>query len=265
MKIINFILTLIVILSIVSCDEINNKPAEEGKISIIGALHTGEEKQFIQICKISDLSEKKKFDSLFLRDADVTLIGDDFEEPMIFTIQSQPYLRDIFYYENKTSLKARLIAGKTYRLRVRYDNKTVNGLTTIPGKFEITSHKNNDTITTNEKVRLSWSKSPGAYMYIVNYGSAITILYNGQEIGYPGVGYQIATQDTFLDISKFPYLKQEYVQYPILSQWGYATVIALDKNYYDHAYLKRDRAGLDAGYGCFSSGNVDTIKFIFKN
>jgi hypothetical protein len=255
-----FIVTIIFSFMLSSCDDINNTSSKAGQISIVGILQTGSDKQYVKVCYFSDLNENGKYDSLVVKDAEVKIIGDDFTEKLLYgeTIDIYGVTND-YFYESTNSIESKLLPGKTCKLYVKAKGVEINGTTKFPGKFMITSHKNNDTLDPNTNFRLNWSESEDAYLYIVEYGYWASYNHSGTIITY-SQQRQLVTRDTTIDIPKLFY-QSSSGETPL---FGFVKVVAMDKNYYDHTYLMRDRAGLDNGYGCFSSGVVDTIKLYFK-
>ncbi len=260
-------LFLLVILSLIgsACSDINEGQSEEGKISVICTLQTGGDKQYVKVCRLSRLSEDRNFDSLTIKDAEVKLIGESFSENFNYGILSYDYgIYKDYYYESQNSMKNKLSPGITVRLYVKAGDVVLNGLTTFPGEFHITSHNNNDTINPKEKFSLHWSSSVGASLYIIKLGFYGKISYHG-KIYSDYVEFEFITRDTSHEFSAFPY--PLYDLSPTMKETadeGFVRIIAMDKNYYDQTYLKRVRAGLDNGYGCFSSGVVDTVRLYFK-
>jgi hypothetical protein len=265
MKNFNIFIIAIFSLYMASCEEINNNPLKGPGISIVSALNTGGDKQYVKVCYLSDLSENGKYDSLVVRDAEIKLIGDNFLENMTYNELSYQWTsQKEYFYETTNSMKDKILPGNTYRLYVKSGNYVVNGITTFPGEFHIISHKNNDTINPYEKFNLSWSKSNNSYLYIVQYYCIYKLLFEGKTYYENSWPNQIITRDTLLELSYFPYVINDGSPGTAIPLYGFIKVIAVDKNYYDHKYLMRDRVGLDAGYGCFSSGVVDTVRLYYK-
>ena len=248
---------------ILSCDEINNNPTEEGKISIVSTLQTGGDKQYVKVYYLSNLSVSSKYDSLIVKDAEVKLTGDDFAEDLKFGVNRDYYgVIYEYFYETTNSIKNKLLPGKTYRLFVKSGTNLIEGTTTFPEEFHLTSHKNNDTITSFSSMIFRWTKSQNSYIYIFRTIRVNKIFYNG-NYNYSFDYTDIITRDTSYEFPSFA-SPVSPPPYEATTQYYSIKVIAMDKNYYDHTYLMRERAGLDGGYGCFSSGVVDTVRLYFK-
>jgi hypothetical protein len=255
------IIILITLLSILitSCEDINSNTKNNSRISIISTINTGGEKQYLKVFYVSDISDNGKYDSLAVKDAEVKISGDNFVESLKYSeAKNNEGIVYDYFYETVNSIKDKLLPGKTYRLYVKSDHNVINGTTTFPDDFHIISHKNNDTIDPTENITLRWSKSNNSYFYVILYGSPMKMMFNGGIVNEFTYYNTILTKDTLFELPKYA------GPMPIESEYRIIKVIAMDKNYYDHTYLMRDRAGLDGGYGCFSSGVVDTVRLYYK-
>jgi len=157
-------------------------------------------------------------------------------------------------YSDDSLFYGKILPNKKYDLQLKVNNKIITGSTITPGEFSINSlsdtiYPYKNTETDGYEYRISWIESNNSFQYLV----FLNVTYksnNGEEIVYQYA--DINTVDTFAIVG-FPrktnsWNGKEYQQY--LAEF---IVVAVDKNYYDHFFLSRDRAGLSSHYGVFGS------------
>jgi len=158
-----------------------------------------------------------------------------------------------YTYSDDSIFYGKILPNKKYDLQLKVNNKIITGSTITPGEFSINSLQ--DTIypyqnieTGGYEYRISWTESNNSFQYSV-FLNAMYKSNDGEERTY-GMS-AINTADEFAIVG-FPgktfWNGKEYYQYA-----AEFIVVAVDKNYYDYAFLSRDRAGLSSQYGVFGS------------
>jgi hypothetical protein len=165
-----------------------------------------------------------------------------------------------YVYTDNSALHGRILPNKKYDVQIIIDDEIITGSTTTPGEFAINVPTNNTIALDKDaekeyigsslvyKYRLSWSESANSSHYIV-YSNIRGSRYYINETIY--------TADTFVvldipEVSPDPWIGEGS---PESAKF---IVISVDKNYYDYNILKRDRAGINSGYGVFGSTIIDS-------
>jgi hypothetical protein len=260
MKQIKYIFLLSIIFF--ACDEINLVNDFSKDYTFICVLKSDQVTQKAYLYKAIDIKGDLGPANAFIPDAEI-IISDD-------KISSQLQVYGSSYSDNSV-FHGKILPNTRYDVQIKVNNEIVTGSTTTPGGFAI-NRQSNDTVylyqnATNVSYRdtpISWSESANSFRYVV-YSTIIYRNNAGEEIERPG-GHHNAVVDTSTTISFVTtYIvstagtRIEYYAYQIRFM-----VYALDKNYYDHVILSRDRAGLSAQYGVFGSMIVDTYTAYLK-
>ncbi len=229
-------------------------PEFKKEISVIGVLDTSHQPQKIYafytakldddnesihnaLVEISSETQKLKF----------TLGADT------FNIRDAPNLRYYFCDRPET---LHVIPEKKYRLRlVTADRDSLLGETVVPGKFSIITPAARS-IKTDKSLLIQWTKSQGAYGYIIN-------VFDPPFEDPPGSGnyYHYSTPRIFQtnDTSYTLYDKYDFRKgnYKI-------KVMAYDKNFHYHHAEGISSCGVIGGYGVFGSGVIDSVAFTIE-
>ncbi|HEX2960950.1 MAG TPA: hypothetical protein VHO43_04115 [Ignavibacteriales bacterium] len=246
---------------IFGCESPIEQAAEAEEMSITGLLRAGsDEPQMISVFKTSPLGDQNQKDN-FISDAEVYLTDS-------LGYSSRYVLTDNISYGKgyKSPGKTDFVPGRKYYLSVETPFGKAQGETRFPGDFEITSHKNSDTIMVPEdktvNIELSWTKSEGAYGYVVYDGSTRIIeSSDGNSRNNYGGGRVFATVDNRIVL---PVYKSAYGKGRIIKSEELITITAYDNNFRAHHYESNNSAGVKGAYGYFASAVSKTIKLVIK-
>ncbi|MGE5353019.1 MAG: hypothetical protein ACM3S2_07215 [Ignavibacteriales bacterium] len=248
-------------LLIFGCESPIEQAAEPEKMSITGLLRAGsDEPQIISVFKTSQLGDENLKDN-FVSNAVVYLTDS-------LGYSSRYVLTDNVSYGKgyKNPGKTDFAPGRKYYLNVETPFGKAQGETCFPGDFEITSHKNSDTIMVPENqlvnLELRWTKSEGSCGYYVNVSSILIVeSSDGSSRNNYGGGNIFTTEDNRLSI---PVYKSAYGKGRIIKSEELITITAYDKNFRAHHYESNNSAGVKGAYGYFASAVCKTIKLIIK-
>jgi hypothetical protein len=174
-----------------------------------------------------------------------------------------------YTYSDDSVFYKKILPNKKYDLQLKVNNEIVTGSTITPGEFSINSLPDTIYRTDDYSYRISWTESNNSFQYLVFLN--VTYKSNDGEtsivslkvintvdkfaiVGFPPITIEIPTDP----ISIYPDYKK-YYQYSVEF-----IVVAVDKNYYDHIFLSRDRAGLSSQYGVFGSSITESCTAYIK-
>lgn len=249
-------------ISISCCDTLTMQPeaTDTYTFSVLGELHTypGTD-QRIEVYSTSNFNDNDIQDN-FVTNAKVFLT-DSLSYSSRFRYVSSVYNGK--YYGNPE--RVQFVPGRKYYLRVETASGTIFGETQFPEDFEITSHRNTDTLYIPEnqsrELEIRWTKGKGTYGYVVNTSRTLQIENNGivQDMGG---GRTYSTTDNLIRVT----MGNSYYGYGrIVKNEEEITIAAYDKNYWAHCFDSQNTAGLKGAYGCFSSRVIKSVRIVIKN
>jgi hypothetical protein len=202
----------------------------------------------------------------FIHDAEI-IISDGIISSQLQVREFKPNYSSFseYTYSDDSIFYGKVLPNKKYDLQLKVNNEIVTGSTITPGEFSIsmsdTIYPYQNTGTGTDNYRISWTKSNNSFQYLVfvNVGYKSN---DGETVSH-FINKDINTVDTFAIVT-FPARTisrdgKEYHQYSVEF-----IVVAVDKNYYDHIFLSRDRAGLSSQYGVFGSSITESCTAYIK-
>ena len=247
-----------------ACDEINLVNDFSKDYTFICVLKSDQVTQKAYFYKAIDIKGDLDPANAFIPDAEI-VISDG-------TISSQLQVYGSSYSDN-SFFHGKILPNTKYDIQIKVNDEIITGSTTTPGEFTI-NRPSNDTVYLYKNangsyndIPISWSESANSFRYVVY--STIRYRNNfGEEIERPGIDHANGLIDTSTAI--YPFNDPMYIVYTAGTRIEYYAyqirfvVYALDKNYYDHVILSRDRAGLSAQYGVFGSMIADSYTVYVK-
>ena len=262
MKQIKYIFLLSIIFF--ACDEINPVNNFSNKYTFLCVLKNNQVIQTAYLYNVLDMESDFSYNTFyndFIRDAEI-IMSDG-------TISSQMQYRgrlpssESITYSDDSVFHGRILPNKKYDIQIKINDEIITGSTTTPGGFAIHIPINN-TIDLDKdadkeyigsslvyKYRFSWGESANSSHYIVYLGA----IYKNESGSAYSFYQTINTVDTFAVIDIPEVHPNAWGHYPESAK---IVVVSVDKNYYEYNILKRDRAGLNSGYGVFGSTIVDS-------
>jgi hypothetical protein len=266
----------IFLLSIIffACDEINPVNDFSNDYTFLCILKSDQPTQKAYLYKavnIVNINDVIPADA-FILDAEI-IMSDGIISSQLQVRENVPNTEEWLVYSDDSVFYGSILPNKKYDIQIKVNNEFVTGSTTIPGEFTI-NRLSSDTILyqdTNDSYKyipISWSASANSFQYLV-YSTIKYRSNDGREM--ERANKYTNTVNTFAKILFEP----RYISYTYTgSSWVVDTeyhayqikfvVYALDKNYYDHVILSRDRAGLSAQYGVFGSMIADSYTIYVK-
>lgn len=244
-----------IIILICYCDDLPTRlPELKKEVSVVGILDTSHQPQKIYAFYAAKLTEEPESIHNALVEVSSEIqklqfkIGAD-----TFDTAYQPRLR-YYYCDRPETLQ--VIPEMKYRLRlVTAEGDSILGETVVPGKFHIITPEPTSIKVDNNLV-IAWTRSKGAYGYIINVihppyewppGSGQYYHYHFPEI------YQ--TVDTTYSI---------YNRYGDWPGTYVIKILAYDQNYHYHHAEGISSCGVIGGYGVFGSGVIDSVAFTIE-
>ena len=257
MKQIKYIFLLSIIFF--ACDEINPVNDISNDYNFLCVIKNDQAIQKAYLYKSINIEETLISNATFIHDAEIIVSnGTIFSQLQVREFQVHYSTLLEYTYSDDSFFQGKILPNTRYDVQIKINNEIVTGSTTTPGEFTI-NRPSNDTLYLYQGVYdyyyipVSWNKSTNSFQYLVY--SIITYKSNdGKEMEDSWFGN---TADTSTTVSfQRMSISQEGIQYHAYQVKF--IVYAIDKNYYDHAFLSRDRAGLSAQYGVFGSTIVDS-------
>jgi len=237
------------------CDDLpNTLPEFKKEISVVGILDTSHQPQKIYAFYTARLNEQPESIQNALVEISSELqtlqfkIGAD-----TFDTAYQPRLR-YYYCDRPETLQ--VIPEMKYHLRlVTAEGDSVMGETIVPGKFHIITPEPTS-ITVDNYLVVAWTKSKGAYGYVIN------VIHPPYEWP-PGSGhyYHYYYPETYQTVD---------TTYCIYNRYGskpgtyVIKILAYDQNYHYHHAEAISSCGVIGGYGVFGSGVIDSVAFTIE-
>ncbi len=233
------------------CKKLTTEPTEFDNYSVLAYITSDFAKQKVYVYRTVPLNSKDSSDYIYDK-AEVSVTGNSTSEK--FTYYDDNFY-DKYYIDSTSNFKP----GEKYYLNIKTETETITGETTLPGDFEINSHKNYQEITADKTIKLDmkWTKSNDSYAYILNLRFPITS--PSPEASYYFINYSYITYDT-----TFYYNNSAFLTLLDTSQSIIVSVTAVDKNFYQHHFEQYNSTGINKGYGYFGSGTVKTVKLKIK-
>ncbi|HEX2866175.1 MAG TPA: hypothetical protein VHO03_03990 [Ignavibacteriales bacterium] len=244
---------IIIIASGAGCDNPAEQPGVVKNISVAGLLNADTLEQNIKVFSTSSIGDNRFH---VITDASVR-VSDSASWTEEFPLNASE--DGIASY---SSGKNTFSPGHSYFLEVKTKLGTAYGSTRLPGDFNITSHPETDTIYIPNnsfiEVELKWTRSNGAFGYIIEQDNIRKFEYSGDTLSGGSSGSSFTFSNTIkIGVSK------NLIGNTIINK-TVITVIAFDKNYYDHHFNYSNSAGLNGAYGYFGSGVVKRVTFFIK-
>ena len=256
MRYIKYILLLSIIFF--SCDEINNVSDFSNDFTFICVLKNDQIVQRAYLYKSIGIKDFLSPNSAFIPNAEITLSDGTLSSQLQVSAPEYMYSDDSVFYGN-------ILPNKKYDIQVKVNNEIVTGSTTAPGEFSINLSQN-DTIypyrdtdrypsfyDRYHSYQFSWTESANSFQYLVF--AVLTYRSNdgNEREFYTSTIYTTDTVATIDFPSHTSFNGKEHYNYLIRF-----IVVSIDKNYYDHLLLSRDRAGLSSQYGVFGSSIIES-------
>lgn len=232
------------------CDNLPNKvPEFKKEISVVGILDTSHQPQKIYAFYTAKLTEQPES----IHDALVEVSSDI--QKLKFTLGADTlnvsHGPNIEYYFCDRPETLQVIPEMKYRLRlVTAEGDSVLGETVVPGKFHIITPEPTS-IKVDKNLVIAWTKSKGAYGYVIN------LIYPPYE-SPPGSGrfYRYTASYPTIDTTYSIYHRHGFSKGPHVIK-----ILAYDRNYHYHHAEAISSCGVIGGYGVFGSGVVDSVAF----
>ncbi len=179
-------------------------------------LIVGEPIQEIRLMRSQDVKDTFSITAAFIKDADVKILTDSDTLQLLYreTEKGSEY-----WYPGKDTLY-KVQPNTTYRLRIRLaGGGLITGTTTTPGQISYTRvipdtleyPKDTTNLTTDEKLRLSWTPLPGINEYILRVSALDTLEY-GKYLNPP-------TEEKNRRIERF--WEENAPKYDDITRWAY--------------------------------------------
>ncbi len=239
--------SLALIVFVFRCDKTPNASFEFSReVSVICTLTTSQAPHKLYAFYTAPLDS----DPVFIQNAEVLVYNEEQEVKFLYHYDS---LFATFYYSDFSDRLDILPNVKYNLIFTPPEGDPVLGETIVPDKFRIIK-PNNGPIEISNSLEIIWTKSKTAWGYVIN------LIYPAFEYP-PGSGHFIQYQPASFQTEDTSYVILDFIN-PRQGKY-ILKVMAYDKNYYYHV-MGMENAGIENGYGVFSSAVVDSVVFYIQ-
>ncbi len=270
MKVDKLLIVVAVILLICSCENLNEPGSSKYSYSVDFYMDTVNKTQKIHLYRTLALSENYDLyhlENYFIENAQLELACDgmDYNDFGLFEDPDSTHVYNYYdhyqwlYYKNNSELK--ILPGKEYILTIKTDDQLINGLTKVPGDFDLLIPAR-DTMKAEEidGLEISWTASQDAYIYTHgkflarqrHYSSGYTYFPDTFPLG----GAYTNENHAVIDFNSSTILFVSEVDSVLIF------VTAFDKNAYNHSFNGHESAGVTNAYGVFGSSVTKTAVIV---
>ncbi len=260
---------IILLLSLTSCENLNEPAGQQAEYSVVFCLEANSEIHKLYVYNNTPLDEMidgANINNYFVNGARIGLSSNNVvfnnfvyhdELDSIYIYYNTDYYQTV-YYKNNERLK--IIPGMEYELNIKISDEEITGNTIVPGDFELNLPAR-DTMKSEELngIEIEWTESTNASVYVYGHRSAQPApewtgrdyLYFPEEI--PRGGDYTHERKVKFEFYGDPFLRSDSVL---------IYVSAFDKNIFNHMLKGVSGSGLTNAYGVFGSSVTKTAVIV---